>query len=138
MRIILFVIGIVIFGSVAVAFIVFNKPHRSVEGEEAIIITSDKLFSAYETNEIEADQKYLDKVTEVTGVVTATLKNQSDQFVIVLDADHPMFGVTCTTAEEIENINVGMVVTVKGICTGYLSDVVITNGIIVKSKNTRP
>jgi uncharacterized protein YpmB len=138
MRIILVVIGIVIVGSLAVGFVVFNKPHRSVEGEEAIVITADKLFLAYETNEIDANQKYLDNVLEVTGVVTEILKNQSDQSVIVLAADNPLFGVTCTTAEEIKNIHVGMVVTMKGICTGYLSDVVITNGIVVQSRNTEP
>ena len=138
MRIILLFIGIVIVGSVAVGFVVFNKPHRSVEGEKAIVINSDKLFLAYEKNEAEANQKYLDNVLEVTGVVTEILKNQSDQSVIVLASDNPMFAVTCTTAEEIKNIQVGMVVTMKGICTGYLSDVVITNGIVVQSRNTEP
>ena len=138
MRIILLFIGIVIVGSVAVGFVVFNKPHRSVEDEEAIVITAVKLFLAYETNEIEANQKYLDNVIEVTGVVAEILKNQSDQSVVVLATDNPMFGVTCTTAEDIENIHVGMVVTMKGICTGYLSDVVITNGIVAQSRNTEP
>jgi len=52
----------------------------------------------------------------------------------VLDTGDPMYGIACTliTIEPATgNVKPGEKITVKGICTGYLSDVVLTNSCLI-------
>ncbi|HEX8038391.1 MAG TPA: hypothetical protein VF490_04550 [Chryseosolibacter sp.] len=118
-------------GSV-VAYRLYNKPHRSVEKESPYAsMSAYELFSAFETNEAEANIRYLDKVIEVDGTVSEILSNQDGESVLLLKTGDPLFGISCTIKGGIANVKPGMPVTVKGICTGYLSDVVLTDGLLV-------
>jgi len=69
---------------------------------------------------------------EVTGTVSEILTNQDGRSVLVLKTNDPLFGISCTMTDDISRVQPGMSVTIKGICTGYLSDVVITNGILIE------
>jgi ATP-dependent 26S proteasome regulatory subunit len=117
---------------VIVGYKLYNKDHRSVEDETAIVLNASDLFGEYEANETEANTKYLDKVLEVTGTVSEIITNQDGKSVIILSTSNPMFGINCTMEGDSENISVGSTVSIKGICTGYLSDVVITRGVATK------
>lgn len=129
-----FIIGaLVVFalGSV-VAYRLYNKPHRSVEDESAYTrISASALFSAFDRNEAEANMKYLDEVIVVDGTVSEIFSNQEGEPVILLKTGDPLFGISCTMDGGIANVKPGMRVKVKGICTGYLSDVVLTGGLLV-------
>jgi hypothetical protein len=114
-----------------VGYRLYNKQHRSVAVEKAIEVSATDLFEEYLTNETDANKKYLDRVLSVTGIVSETTYNQDGKPVIMLSTDDPLFGIHCTLEEENEKILVGNTVTIKGICTGYLSDVVITSGILI-------
>jgi hypothetical protein len=123
---------IVLLIGVFVAYKQYTKPHRVVEEEVAIHIQASKLFSEFEADEVTANQNYLNKVISVTGTVVAFNTNQDGASVVLLESENPMFGVSCTLDEKIDSLNLGSSVTIKGICTGYLSDVVITRGILSK------
>jgi exopolysaccharide biosynthesis protein len=97
----------------------WNKPQQNIKNAKAISITATELFNEYST----AD-KYIDKIIEVTGEVLSTSKNNEGKQVILLKTDDPMFGINCTMEEE-ATVKEGEAVTIKGICTGYLTDVVI-------------
>jgi hypothetical protein len=129
--------AIIIIGGSIVALIfagyrIYNKEHRSVEDERSIKISADQLFNSFETDEIIANQKYLDKVLEVRGVISDVITNQSGESVLLLKTYNPLYGISCTMKNSAKNIQRGMPVTIKGICTGYLSDVVITEAILVE------
>jgi hypothetical protein len=116
------------------AFVVYKqytKPHRTVEEEISIAIDAPRLFNEFESDEITANQNYLNKVLSVTGTVVAITTNQEGASVIILETENPMFGVSCTLQEKNDSIKIGDRVTIKGICTGYLSDVVINRGILI-------
>ncbi len=129
-RKILILISIVFLAAMIAGYRMYNKQHRSVEMEKAIELTATDLFEAYATNEEETNKNYLDRVLSVTGVISETSYNQDGQPVVILRTNDPLFGIHCTLSEENKKVNVGNTVTIKGICTGYLSDVVITSGII--------
>lgn len=74
----------------------------------------------------------MNKVLEVTGKVSEVSANMDNKRVVVLGTADLMFGVRCTMEDSLTSVQVGTTVTIKGICSGYLSDVVITNGILKK------
>lgn len=125
------VIGISLF----VVYKLYNKPHRDPSSEEALKVSAVELFKLYESNESEANSLYLDKVLEVSGVISEISTNQEQKIIVALETDNSFFGVRCTMTESDVNVSVGQSVSIKGICTGYLSDVVITNAVITENNN---
>lgn len=124
--------------SISIAVLIFagyrryNKEHRSVENERSIKVDANQLFKSFERDEITANSKYLDKVLEIGGVVSEVITNQSGASVLLLETYNPLYGISCTMKNSTENIQPGMRVTIKGICTGYLSDVVIKEAILIE------
>jgi hypothetical protein len=106
-------------------FFIWNKPKTNVANAESIKTEAVTLFNEYSTNEQAANIKYLEKVLEVTGVVTSITINAEGLAVILLQSDDPVFGINCTMEEIDSKIKKGDRVTLKGICTGYLTDVVL-------------
>lgn len=113
----------------------YNKPARNVNGEQAIQITAEQLFQQFSTNEQVANTLYLNKVVEVKGDVVDIKHTEQGKDVVILKSSDPMFGTTCTLAhnsEEIAMLKPGDQATLKGICTGYLTDVVLIRGELIK------
>jgi hypothetical protein len=116
---------------VVVGYRIINKPHRSVDAEDFLVIEADQLFAAFKDDETKANELYLDNVVQVSGMVSEIMANQDGRQVLLLNGGDDLFGVSCSMEEENKSIRPGMKVTIKGICTGYLSDVVITRGKLV-------
>lgn len=109
----------------AYAWYVWNKPARNVQHEEALAINAQALFDAFNTNEAQANQLYLNKAIAVTGNVAGLAKNKEGKTVVSLQTTDPMFGVQCTLLQPNSLPAVGATVTIKGICTGFLMDVIL-------------
>ena len=109
---------------------VFNKPHRSVTTESTIPVTASEIFAAYSADETKANALYLDKALSVTGDLAEVKKNQEGKTVLVLKTDDPIFGVTCTLSEDAADLQTGKSIKVKGICSGFTSDVVLRDCIV--------
>ncbi len=114
------------------AFYVWNEPARDVTGEKAIHITAIAIFDSFSNNEQAANISFLNKAIEVTGKVTNIKKNLAGNTVVYLQSSDPVFGVNCTFKQNPGKIIKGNNITFKGICTGYLSDVVINEGIVIR------
>jgi hypothetical protein len=127
MKKILVGILLVLMFTCGVAYLMYNKPHRDPATEKSIKVSSIELFKAFENNEMEANKLYLDKVLEVNGKVTEVTTNQNGIPVIALETEDALFGVRCTMNNTESVAEAGEIVSIKGICTGYLSDVIITN-----------
>ncbi|HEX5171225.1 MAG TPA: hypothetical protein VFW11_18745 [Cyclobacteriaceae bacterium] len=115
-----------------IVYNLYNKKHRSIDDEEYTSISAAQLFDAFEANEANANKMYLDKVVAVTGIVQDVTTNQSGDMIIVLVTNNPLFGVSCTLESKATSVSPGKEVTIKGICTGYLSDVILTNAKLVE------
>ena len=124
-RIIIFLIIIfTLLGSAYAWFFIWNKPQQNIKAAKATRVQAAILFSEYSTNENTANSKYIDKVVEVTGEVNSISKNTEGKTVVLLKTDNLMFGVNCTLEEDAP-ITEGETISIKGICTGYLTDVVL-------------
>jgi len=128
-------IGLILVGLVTsgVIYVMYNKPHRDPATEKSISVSSMELFRSFEEDEALANKLYLDKVLEISGKISEITANQDMTPIIVLETENMVFGIRCTMNESETKVKVGETVTIKGICTGYLSDVVITNAIIIKN-----
>jgi hypothetical protein len=114
--------------SIAAAYIwffIWNPSAPSIENENAISIDAATLFNAFVTDEKKANADYLDKVLDVRGEVTNISVNTDGLPVILLKTNDMMFGINCTMEEKNISVKTGDQVTLKGLCTGYLTDVVL-------------
>lgn len=108
----------------------YNKPSRNVVREKAIPVTATELYQKFTSNELQANQVYLNKVLQVSGQVLEVKHTQNAGKVVVLNTGDPLFGVACSldNAQILESaVKPGEKIIVKGVCTGYLSDVVLTH-----------
>ncbi len=121
------------------ALYMYNKPHKNYETQKVdITITSTVLVKDFESNEQEANEKYLDKMILVDGQIEkVALSDHGDLSIALVDA---MFGVTCNFNSQLsdeqnnllKDLKVGDNVKIKGRCDGYLSDVRLTQCSVVK------
>lgn len=131
-KIIISVFLVVVIG--LVIYLTYNKPHRNPEDEEGILVSSTELLKKFEQNEDSANVLYLDKTVVVSGKIIDISFNQENIPVVMLEAEGNSFGIQCTMHDAQINLMKNEFVTLKGICKGFLSDVIITNASVVQIK----
>lgn len=95
---------------------------------------SETLVADFETNEKKADLLYTGKVIEITGTVkeVSFLNNRNT---LILQGKDNNSGVICdmnnNQLDVFKKISEGEIITIKGICKGFLKDVVMLNCIII-------
>lgn len=97
-------------------------------------VTASALYAAFDENEATANEKYAGAVITVSGVLQAVDENEAQQIQISLASENDMGVVLCTlqkTPKNLDELKIGSSVTVKGVCTGYLFDVVIDQAILL-------
>jgi hypothetical protein len=134
-------ISIILLASIAAvyAYKEFNgKPAdiATVTAQEAVTVAN--LISAYETDEVAANTKYLGKIIFVNGNI-AEVNNQQDTLInVLLGNTDDMHKVSCLLdkkqKETIKKYNIGDSIAIKGICTGFLADVELNRCVIVNNK----
>lgn len=128
-KILLLLLALALIGLLA-AYFIYNKPHRNMMKAEADIkLTAAELFSAFEENEAQANERYLDKIVVVTGQIKDISADEDGQISLTLQSDSDMFGVICQlddlSQHDRTEFAIGETVSIKGICTGMLMDVVL-------------
>jgi tRNA_anti-like len=130
-KMLLVAIPVIICVALGVAYYEYNKPVQDVAELKAQPVTAVALFKDFTSNEPKANISYLNKALEVSGQVLEVKHTQNKQLQIILDSGDPMFGIACTMDTPQKNVKPGDVVTIKGICTGYLNDVVIIKSLLL-------
>lgn len=131
-KIVAIIITIVLLAAGLTSWYVFLKPHRSLESGAVTRVSADTLLQAYQQDEARANAQYLDKALEVRGKISDISTNQQGQMVLVLDTGDPMSGIVCTLDQAGDGLGKGQEVLVRGFCSGYLTDVVLRNAVMVK------
>jgi len=132
-KIILILVIILAFAASAYyyTFVYSKTHHRDAQAETSIIISSDSLVAAYQANEQKANTTYLNKAVEVTGTILTIDKDQANHITILMGKADAFSNVSITlsSSQPIKQ-KVGDVITVKGVCTGNLSDVILNEAVI--------
>jgi hypothetical protein len=133
----LIIVGVL--GFIAVYVFVYNKPHPDYEKEKTdISIPARELYTAFKENDSIANSKYTGKVLEVIGSLSKTETPEEDLTIAIIVVEQGMYGdqgVRFTMLPEhsknIMNYQPGQTITLKGLCTGFNSNVVIEKASIV-------
>ena len=132
-KIILFllVLGMIAAG---VGYYMYNKPVASLENKKPDVeVAASKLISDYEADEKTANEMYLGKVVEVTGQVAGTAV-EDGKTKVQLETGNPMSMIICELEDggEAGSVKAGDEIKIKGLCSGYLSDVILVQASLVK------
>ena len=124
-------IAVIAFSAYYYIFIYSSNNHRQVQSETAIAITSDSLVAKYQADEKLANSLYLNKAVAVTGNLLSIDKNQEGKTTLVIGRSDSFSNVSVTMSSDSPiTKKVGAPITIKGLCTGALSDVVITDAAV--------
>ena len=125
------VVAISALGGYYYVFVYSKTHHRNVQSEKGIVIVADSLSAQFQANEKEANSKYLNKAIEVTGIIVSIDKNQEGKITVIIGRADSFSNVSVTLISTTPlTQKVGETITIKGVCTGALSDVVITDGVV--------
>jgi hypothetical protein len=113
---------------------IYNKPTRNVAAETGISITASELYAQFTSDHLQANEVYLNKVLQVSGQVLTIKNTPYGEPVVILNTGDPMCGVACSLykiSPMAQPVKPGEKIIVKGICTGYINHVVLSNSHLV-------
>jgi len=135
-KLIIAVLLVGVLSFVGVYYFVFYRPThhvRDIASEDAIVVSAKDIVKEFQTNESVANTKYLNKVAEISGEVVEAKKDQTGKPTVTLKSDDSFSNVFVTLRGDKQlEVKGGATITVRGVVTGFLSDVVINDGIVVK------
>jgi len=119
----------------------YNEYNRSPADtqylEPAFELQASDFAREFETDELKANAQYLDRPIRVHGVIDAFQQNDTSA-VVFLKERGSSASVMCLFnehgMEEAKNLKRGDSITIKGICTGYLMDVVMVRCVLDQKK----
>jgi hypothetical protein len=109
----------------------FTTSKKNLQNKTAALNVSSKdLIQSYTINEQKSNDLYAGKIIEVTGFIKeiSFLNNRNT---IILNSNAETFGVICDVnpieKEKIKLLKKHQKIRVKGICKGFLKDVILLN-----------
>lgn len=117
-----------------IAYYQFNRTVPTLEEVEADYeMTADELYSAFETNEKEALEKFEGKVILLSGKIIEVKKSEKGNN-LTLEAEGAMLGgVNCSFDQLNAELEAGEPVRLKGRCQGFLMNVILNNCVLVEN-----
>jgi len=125
---IILILFLLIFLGGFIAYKMYNKPHVNVaETSSDVFLEAVKIVDDFSSDEIMANTTYLDNIVQVSGIINS-IKTENETVIVAL-AGNSFGDVLCYLSEEsktkVNTLKEGQRVTFKGICTGFLLDVVL-------------
>lgn len=143
LRLTLILFGIGVFAGIGTYIYVFHKPARNIVKEKPeYVMNAQDLLGQFTNAEDSSYAKYGDKVIQVTGPVADVAIKSNTASIMLLDA---MSGINCAFdsisvvqhKDELDKIQVGQNITLKGKCDGYdmIMGVVLTRCVLLNDSN---
>lgn len=115
--------------------VVFKKSDSSVKNSKAEYeIEASQIINQFETNEEIANTQYLGKVIVVSGTLES-FKETPNDISLYIKQETDLSGILCSfdkSAIDITKLQTGSQIKIKGICTGYLIDVVMNKCVLAE------
>jgi hypothetical protein len=126
-----------LFMAVIVGLYGYGEYNRSLPDthymKPAFKLEASTFIKQFETDESKANAKYADKTISVHGVAH-TVQTTDTTATVFLNDGYSGTSVVCQfgreSNEEIKDLKKGDLVTIKGICSGYLMDVVMVRCVL--------
>ena len=119
-----------------VAYKMWNKPFDDVTEMDGMKVNADVIYKAFETNEQNANTTYVGKVVEVSGTV-GDIETSDTIARVMLTFPDAMMGAVRVTLDtrhlaDAKAVKTGDQATFKGFCNGFLMDVEVKDGVLMK------
>ncbi len=129
-------------GSVALLLFVkeWNRAPNKVDTSEEIeiSISSEDLLASFISDEVAASAAYVEKTIEVQGRVKE-ISFLNNRYTVILQGKGEYSCLMCDMnteqMEQIQSIQKGDVITLRGICKGFLMDAILLNCILINQPN---
>jgi putative nucleic acid binding protein len=114
----------------------YNKPDVNVvKTNAAYVLTAKNLIEEYRADETSTNKKYTEKVIQVNGMVHEITTLKGNSVITIRNADQES-SIIChmlpnQTQKALQLVK-GQRISVKGVCTGYLLDVMMVKCILVE------
>ncbi len=136
LKIVIAIVIVIVLGGGFYAYCEFNRKVKDLTyvkaGEH---LEATKLITVFEQSETTGNVKYLDKVIAVKGKVKTIEKNGNGYYTVILGEQNSMSSVRCSMDSrhqgDVAALTAGLVVTVKGACTGFNKDDLLGSDVIL-------
>ncbi|WP_299217157.1 hypothetical protein [uncultured Aquimarina sp.] len=127
---------IILLAGAFIYFNIYNKPHIDVSAATPdLSMEAGVLLGEFLNNETEANSKYLEQIIQVSGTIAEIDTDKNDNSIITLRKNDDIESVICHVLPEenkkASNLKIGQKINIKGICTGYLMDVILVKCVII-------
>ena len=129
-KIALAVVMFIAIAGIGVGLYLFNlKPKNLSKAKPDLVIAAFDLQKAFEENEGAATAKYVNKVLEVSGEISSVKPGENSSVSVALKTSNDMSSVICTFPPSTKPaaLTPGTSVVIRGVCSGYLMDVLLNN-----------
>jgi hypothetical protein len=139
-KIALFAVMFIAVAAILAALYLFSMTHSDIKkAKPDFEITATQLQKEFDYDETKASIKYINKIVEVTGTIASIKPEENNSLNISLATENRISSVICTcpAIRDISEYKPGDKVTIRGICSGYLMDVLLNNCAVIEDKNQK-
>jgi hypothetical protein len=139
-KIALFAVMFIAVAAILAALYLFSMTHSDIKkAKPDFEITATQLQKEFDYDETKASIKYINKIVEVTGTIASIKPEENNSINISLATENRISSVICTcpAIRDISEYKPGDKVTIRGICSGYLMDVLLNNCAVIEDKNQK-
>jgi tRNA_anti-like len=136
-KIALSVVLIIAITAILIALIFYFKKHADLSNANPdFVVTAASLQKEFEQDEVTASAKYINKILELSGEIQYIARTDSNSLNLSLKTDNEYSSVICTFSEGKgpSDPKTGDIITLRGICSGYLMDVLLNNCALISNK----
>ena len=136
LKIILAVVAFLALGGGLYAYREFTRKVKDLTYVKAgVQLDAAGLITAFEQDEAQGNQKYLDKIIAVKGKVKTVEKNGNGYYTVILGEENSMSSIRCSMdsvhQQDVASLSAGTIITMKGACTGFNKDELLGSDVIL-------
>lgn len=132
----LFALGVGIIGVAIGLYLYTKKAPDLLKVKADFTLSVSELTNEFSQDETSASARYIDKIVEVTGPVASIEATSDSTMNVTLTEEGELSGVICTfhntSNPAWDKIKEGETITVRGVCSGMLMDVLLNNCVVVQ------
>jgi hypothetical protein len=133
------ILAIVVFLALSGGLYAYREFTRKVKDltyvKAGVQLDAAGLITAFEKDEAQGNEKYLDKIIAVKGKVKTVEKNGNGYYTVILGEDNSMSSVRCSMdsvhQQDVASLSAGTIITMKGACSGFNKDELLGSDVIL-------
>jgi len=134
-KVALFVVSFIAISIILAALYYYNLKQTDMsKAKPDYVLSSTLLVTAFEINETSASTKYINKIIQVTGIISLVEKSDNNSINVTLASGSDISSVICTfpAVSDPGKFIKGEEITLRGECSGFLMDVLLNNCTVIK------